>query len=293
MRRIRRLFLQNRAGNRWPLNGERGVYASALAGFGLTLTPTYADLTRGFFVASGGENEPQGTISFTIHFTRNAYAIYQSFSDWLAAAGTLSLCYDPTGNQEYFRGVAINFIQKAELNEVGWLDIPCSFFATSPWYRPSPTSLILENLGIDESKRYDYTYDDTLIYGEDSSSSLSGVLANGGHIPGALELTFYGAITNPKIRLVGNVSGKTFGLCSITAALEAGDRLKYSSRYENSFARKVAPDGTETDLLDTLDLSTTPFPHIPVDEPCTISIEADTTFDGSADLTIYYYYRSV
>lgn len=293
MRRIRKLSLQNKAGARWPMNGEKGVYVSSLAGFGLTLSPTYADLTRGFFLSVGGESEPQGTVPFTIYFTRNAYAVYQSFVDWLAAAGTITLCYDPTGTQEYWRDVAINFLQKGELNEVGWLEVPCSFYATTPWYRPVPTTLSLENTGMDESKRYDFTYDDDLIYGEDSTSSLSGELTGGGHVPGSLELIFYGAITNPKIRLVGNVSGKTYGLCSVTAVLGASDRLKFSSRYEQSYVRKVAADGTETDLLDALDLSTTPFPHLPVDEPCTISIEADAAFTGSADLTVYYYYRSV
>ena len=42
-----------------------------------------------------------------------------------------------------------------------------------------------------------------------------------------------------------------------------------------------------------LDLSTMPFFHIPVNEPCTLSVEADAAFSGSAELTIYYYYRSV
>ena len=87
MRRIRKVYLQNAAGDRWGLNGENGVYVSSLAGFGYTLSPTYADLTRGFFLAVSGESEPQGTVPFTVYFTRNAYAVYQSFVDWLAAAG--------------------------------------------------------------------------------------------------------------------------------------------------------------------------------------------------------------
>ena len=58
MRRIRKVYLQNAAGDRWGLNGENGVYVSSLAGFGYTLSPTYADLTRGFFLAVSGESEP-------------------------------------------------------------------------------------------------------------------------------------------------------------------------------------------------------------------------------------------
>ena len=160
MRRIRKVYLQNAAGDRWGLNGENGVYVSSLAGFGYTLSPTYADhLTRGFFLAVSGESEPQGTVPFTVYFTRNAYAVYQSFVDWLAAAGTVILCYNPTGDQEYRRDVDVNFLQKGELNEVGWLEVPSSFYVKTPWYKPYATTLSLETAGGDSSKRYDYVYD--------------------------------------------------------------------------------------------------------------------------------------
>lgn len=293
MRRIRKLYFQNASGGRWGLNGEHHAYASNLAGFGVTLAPTYADLTRGFFLPVSDESEPQNAIAFTLTFTRSAYATYKSFVDWVSAAETLTLCYDANGSQEYWRDVEINFLQKGELNEVGWLEIACSFFPTSPWYKPSPTSLSLDASGVDESKRYDYCYDADLIYGSDSSAAMSGTIYGGGHVPGALELTYYGAIVNPTIRLTGDVSGKTYGVCSVTASLSASDRLEYSSRYEDSHVYKVSASGAVTDLLDVLDLSTTPFFRIPVDEPCTISVESDAAFSGSADLIVYYYYRSV
>ena len=172
----------------------------------------------------------------------------------------------------------------------------------------------------DETKRYDYYYGGSenesyeagilgmsllgefilgedlgsdLIYGDDSSATLSGTIAGAGHIPGSLELSYHGGIVNPKIRLTGSVSGKTYGVCSITAAFAPSDTLKFSTKYEDSYVKKVTAGGVETDLLDALDLSSTPFFHIPVDEPCVISIEADAAFTGSADLLIYYYYRSV
>lgn len=174
MRRIRKVYLQNAAGDRWGLNGENGVYVSSLAGFGYTLSPTYADLTRGFFLAVSGESEPQGTVPFTVYFTRNAYAVYQSFVDWLAAAGTVILCYNPTGDQEYRRDVDVNFLQKGELNEVGWLEVPSSFYVKTPWYKPYATTLSLETAGGDSSKRYDYVYDSSLMYSVNSVRSVWG-----------------------------------------------------------------------------------------------------------------------
>lgn len=293
MRTIRKLSFQSASGQRWGLNGEKGVYASGLSGFGFTLAPTFADLSRGFFIPVSDESEPQNTVPFTLYFTKTPYDTYRALVNWLAAAGTVTIVYDPTGKQEYYRDVTVNFLQKGELTKMGWLEVPCSFFCNTPWYLPAPTSLKLEATGVDESKRYTYEYTDELRYGTDSSAALSTTIAGAGHLPGSLELTFYGAITNPKIRLTGDISGKTFGVCSVAAVLSETDAFKFSSRYENSYVKKISADGTETDLLDVLDLSSTPFFHIPVDEPCSVSVEADSSFTGHADLLVYYYYRSV
>lgn len=290
---IRKLHFQNAAGQRWGLNGDRGVYAHDLAGFGFTLSPSFADLSRGFFIAVSDEADPQNTLAFTVTFTRNAYETYESFINWLASAGSVTIVYDSSGRQEFWRDVTVNFFQKGEKTALGWLECPCSFFCNTPWYLPSPTTLDLGTAGKDNRKRYNYRYTKDLRYGQNSSASLAGTIAGAGHIPGALEVTYRGAITNPKIRLVGNISGKTFGVCSVTTVLSSTDILKFSSRYENSYVKRIAAGGVETDLLDALDLSSTPFFHIPVDEPCTVSIEADSAFTGSADLLIYYYYRSV
>ena len=290
---IRKLSLQDASGVRWGLNGDRGVYAHTLSGFGFTLSPNFADLSRGFFIPVNDQSEPQGSIPFTITFTKNPYETYQAFVNWLTSAGKLTMVYNPTGRQEYYREVNVNFLQKSEKNKVGWLEAPASFFCLTPWYLPTPTTLDLGVAGADESKRYDYEYDDALTYGDDSTASLSGEIVGAGHVPGSIELTYYGAITNPKIRLTGKISGKVYGICSVTAVLQSTDALKFSSRYEDSFVKKISAGGIETDLLDALDLGTTPFFHLPVNEPCTISLEADSVFTGSADLLIYYYYRSV
>lgn len=294
MRTIRKLYFQNSAGQRWGLNGDRGVYASGLSGFGMTLEPGFASLGGGFFSRSNGNNEPQTTIPFALTFTKSPYQTYSAFVNWLSSdGGDITIVYAPTADAEFCRDVSVNFLQKGELNAVGWLEVPCSFFCKTPWYLPSPAVIDVESTGADESKRYDYYYEDTLCYGEDSSSSMSVTIAGAGHIPGALDLTFLGGITNPRIRLRGNNSGKTYGVCSIEAILGSTDALRYSSRYENSYVEKTSASGDVTDLLDVLDLSQNPFFHVPVNEPCTVLIEADSPFTGRAELLVYYYYRSV
>lgn len=293
MRKIRKVYLQNTAGNRFGLNGENGVYASSLAGFGFSLEPVFVDLTRGFFASVNEEYEPQNTLSFMLTFTRNPYESYESFVNWVSSAGKITVVYNPTQKQEYCREVTIQSLQKGELSAVGWLELACSFYCNTPWYLPTPFTLTMDANGLDESKRYDYVYDDALMYGIDSSAALTGEIRGTGHIPGAVEISCRGAIVNPRIRLVGNISGKTFGLCSIATTLLASDTLKYSSCYEGSYVKKVSAEGIETDLLDVLDLGSTPFFHVPVNEPCTITIEADNAFSGFVDMTIFYYFRSV
>ncbi len=293
MRKIRKLYFRNAAGERYGLNGENGVYATGLSGFGLSLSPSFSDLAHGFFSLIDEESDPQGSLGFTLVFTRNPYHAYNALVDWLASAGSLTLIYDPTGAQEYCRTVSVSGLQKGEKTSVGWLEVPCSMPCHAPWYMPQPTELTL--LPNDDSgvKRYPYRYTPDLSYGVGRTSAFSGTIAGAGHIPAALELSYYGAIGNPTIKLTGSITGKVYGVCSVAASFGGTDTLRVSTRYEDSYVIKIAADGTVTDLLDNLDLTTVPFFRIPVNEPCIITIESDTVVTGRADLLIYYYFRSV
>lgn len=293
MRQIRKLSLQNAAGERFELNGKDGVYASNLEGFGFSLNPDFADLSRGFFQPVSTEFEPQQPVPFTVTFTKNAYQTFHRFVDWLSAARALTVVYQPYGDVEYYRDVTVNYVQKGELNAVRWLEVPCSFLCLTPWYLPAPTLLTLESGDANSFRRYDYRYTEDLRYGSDSTATLSGAIAAAGHIPGAVEIAYCGAIVNPRIRLAGNLSGKVYGTCAVAVTLEASDTLRFSTKYEKSFVSKISAEGAETELLDLLDLSLEPFFHVPVDEPCNLSIEADSLITGKALVRVYYYFRSV
>ena len=293
MRSIRKLYFQNAAGERRGLNGENGIFATDLSGFGYTLAPGFADLGHGFFSPVDDDHVPQHSLAFTLVLTRSAYTAHQSLVDWIAAAGTLTVIYNPTGRQEYSRDVSVNFLQKGELEGPGWLRIPCSFLCHTPWYLPRPTALSMSSSGGNNTTRYSYRYTKNLRYGADSAAAIRATIAGTGHIPGALRLTFRGAVTNPQIRLTGNISGRTHGVCRLSAILTETDTLIFSTRYRDSYVKRINAEGQETDLLDALDLSLEPFFRIPVNEPCTLSVEADTAFSARAELLVYYYFRSV
>lgn len=292
MRKIRKLYLQNSTGERFGLNGEAGVYAAEISGLGFTLAPGVADLGYGFFAVTQDENEPQQPVAWTLVFTQNPYIAYQRFIDWLFSAGAIAVVYDPAGVQEYLRDVSISSLQKGELNQVGWLEVPISVSSLSPWYRPAPARLVLDPGG-ENIKRYSYTYTEDLRYGDDNLSSLSGTISVAGHIPGAVELTYAGAMVNPRITLTGMISGKEYGSCHVAVTLLSSDTLRFSTRYEDAFVKSVAADGTETDLLDVLDLTLTPFFRIPTSEPCLISLSADSDLSGICQVLTYSYFRSV
>lgn len=291
MRPIRKLYFQNASGQRWGLNGENGVYASNLAGFGFTLDTEFADLNRGFFAPISNEKEPQNTLAFTLTFTKTPYDTHKALMDWLAAAGSITIVYNPTNKQEYYRDVAVKFFQKGELTRIGWLETPCSFLCKAPWYLPVPSVVTLRTDA--EIKRYTYQYTPDLKYGSDSLLAVSETIPKAGHIPAAIELSYLGQLTNPVIRLTGKISGKVYGVCALEMSFEAADTLKLSTRYENAYVKKICADGREEDLLDALDLSMTPFFRASVEEPCTISIESSSVISGFAELLIYYYFRSV
>lgn len=291
---MRKFSFISDAGDSFPLNGERGVYLSDPAGLGYSLSPSYADLSSGFFLLVGDTTEPQSILTCKLTFTGRApYDLYRAFVNWLSAAGRLTIAYNPDSAQTYYRKVNINFIQKTELTRTRWLEVSVSLYALTPWYLPTPTVLQLETSDDTAEKRYDYTYDDSLQYGADSTAAFSGLIVNSGHVPAAILLEYHGAITNPTIRLTGLNSGITHGVCSVAATLIDTDTLVISTQATDSYVRRRSAQGEETDLLDVLDLSLNPFFRIPVDEPCILTVEADTQIFGTANLEIFYYFRSV
>ena len=290
---MRKFYFSNASGERWPLQGEKGVYLSEPSGLGVQLSPSYADLQHGFFIPIDAGVEPQGAPRATLVFTRPVYPTYRQLVNWLAAAGTLELIYCPYGAEEFHRRVDVQALTKSELNKNGFLSCELSLLTLSPWFKAAATRFDLESQETDESMRYDIDYIDNLIYGDDFTSALSGTISPEGHIPAALSVTFYGGAVSPVISLAGDLTGKLYGACRIDDTIAAGETLLFSSADDDSFVRKLTAQGVVVDLLDKIDLNGEPFPRLPLTEPCTLSIAADAAISGAADVLVYYYYRSV
>ena len=294
MRDIRKFYLQNAAGARIDLNGVEGIYATDPSGLGEELSPTYGNLTRGFFSVLADAAEPQNPVGLTINFTRRAtaYAQYQDLARWIAAAGDgLLLLYTPYGTTVYYRRVRLKSLKKTERNGVGWLACPAAFTPLSPWYRPTA---VQATMGAEDANamRYDsnFRYDQARYFGS-HSPTYSALNQPAGDIPGSIELSFVGTATNPAITLNGLETGTVYGRCAIAQSILSGDELQYSSSPRDSYCR-ILRSGSLISLDNALDPSTDPFISVPLGEPCVLTMSG-TAIDGTAQLKINYYYRTI
>lgn len=293
MAAFRKFYLLNAAGDRYGLNGERGVYLTEPEGLGYVLSPVFADLKNGFFRETQSDAEPQQTVAGTLIFVApNAYSNYRAFVDWVNAAGTLRLAYLPYGTVEFYRQVSVNYLQKGELTKTRWINSPVALFGLTPWYRPEATVLDMSAGTAGNRKRYTYRYTASLRYGSASASQLSGTVQPAGHVPAALVFSFLGTVVDPVISLIGDRTGTLYGRAAVTTSLQSDDMLEYSSMYRDSYIRVRHADGSSTDLLDGVDLSGDPFFRAPVTEPATFSMTSDASFTGTGTLEIFYYFRS-
>ena len=290
---MRKFYLQNQDGDRWKLQGEKGAYLTDPTGLGITMSQTYADLQKGFFRAVSSDNEPQSNINCTITFIRPAYRNFRSFVNWFSAATALQLIYIPYGTEEYHRHVDITSFMKSELDENQFLSCELAMVARSPWFKATATHFELATQTEDKSMRYTMTYNTKLLYGEDATSALTGTIPNAGHVPASVFIVFRGGGASPVISLTGQLTGKLYGACRIDDTVAASETLYFSTDYLDSYCYKVSAAGEQTDLLSKIDLSGEPFFRVPLTEPCTLSISANSAISGSADVTVNYYFRSV
>ena len=228
---MRKFYLENEIGSRLPLNGEEGIFLSNPAGLGMTMPSDFADIHNGFFREISRNSEPQSTVTCDLVFIGdNAYGDYRSFVDWCSGSASLHLIYKPYGNTEFYRDIYISYLTKTELTDTRWLSVPASFACLSPWYRAAPTSMSMSTESGSVLK-YPFSYHADLIYSSSSAGSMAADIPAGGHIPAAFELTYKGAIINPKITLVGSSSNITYGICALNATLGDNDSFTVSTFY--------------------------------------------------------------
>ena len=105
-----------------------------------------------------------------------------------------------------------------------------------------------------------------------------------------------GAVSVSVLRLLSLVAGLSGLVLNMALGGEfaAGDTIAVSTEREDSYARKISADGTETDLIDKVDIAADaePFFAVPLTEPCILRISA-AAMSGTISAKAYFYYRTV
>lgn len=287
---MRKFYLQNEKAERIALNAENGIALADPSGLGVEYKRTYASVGDGFFNLVNTD-EKQATPRGTLIFMTDPYNQYVQLTEWIAQAQELLLIYAPE-NTEYYRRVDVNVLSKTEMGEGTWMEVPITFACKTPWYLPVPVNLIF-NSSTENNIVYPFRWTPQLKYTAGVGGAFTATITPRGQIEGSIKLMFTGSIINPSITLTGLQTGTVYGQANITASFNIGDTLELMTSKSGSYIQKVAADGTITDLINFINVSTEPFFKIPLSEQTIIEIESNNEIVGEATAELYFYYRTV
>lgn len=283
---MRKFYIENEKGERYSLNGDSGMFLDNPAGLGQTMSPTSADIHKGFFKDITGDVEPQSAITGDLVFTQNAYELYRTFTMWLNKATELYLVYSPNDKDEYRRRVSLDFLQKTQLESTRWLRCPVSFQCLTPFYKAKATTLSMDEVG--NAMRYTYRYDSELRYAASSLPGMSCEIQGQGHIPSAIRFAVTGYLANPELTLTGQNTGKVYGKMKLNTTTSASQTLTVITRYG-----ETSVTINNNDALAYVDLSYDPWLRVPNTEKCDLVLSSDDDMNVSVELLMYDYFRTV
>lgn len=291
---MRKFYLEDQNGERVPLNNETGIFLYNPEGLGIEYSHDYGESGSGFFMRIK-DGVSQLETSFTLvmppdGFSESSYERYKKFLDWIYKAEELYFVYNPYGNNEYYKHIEFRSIEKTEYDKYGSLQPKVAIVPLTPWYLPNPIHI---NFG-EESEyalRFDYEYTDELVYGV-GSQDYTAEVESVGHIPSAIKLTYKGQVINPIFTLRGAATRKVYGECKVDGNFVSTDTIEFSTAEQDSYIKKIDKNGVETDLLDSIDITTNPFFRIPLSEPCEVTLSGEGIL-GKITMLQYVYYRGV
>ena len=278
----RKFTLRNSIGETLEMNGSERLFTSP-SGLGYVQNNNLASVGGGFYI-NAKKTYPQRNLVGTVVFAGDdPYAQYTEFVDFINKGYDLTMVYNPNGT-DFYAEIDVDFIQKGEKTNLGFLEVPVSFVAKTPWYRISPQTVNIQPGSGGNVSIFDLEFDFEFISENTDGSSIVATL---GHIPASIEVIVPGPLTNPAIILY-NSQGQIIGNMELTAEVPSGSVLRYSSKYLDP---GVWIDGVEQ--IEELNLNNNNFFRVPVDEACELRITSEGVASIDATVNLYNYYRSV
>ena len=286
---MRQFYIQNEYGQKIELQGG-SIFMSDPSGFGFADDVQYME-SDGFFVETFREEQQLEKTGTLIFKPNEAYANYFSFANWVFAAQSLILAYNPDGNWFYIN-IDINEMSKSELTTAGLLEIPIVYTPVSPWYSPYSLNLTIDGVNTDNAKLYTYIYPYTY-----TTSAQAGVLnfTAQAQVPCDFEINIPGPVENPVITVTRLDTNTVIGEIDLsTVSADEGETIRFSNVPTSAGATLLTSSGIQ-DLTSQLGISTDlpTFFRLPANIPVEFTLTATSLLGVTASLKIYRYYRTV
>lgn len=215
-----RFYLMNEKMVRYGLNSpEEGVFTEP-KGFGVEYDAGYIKVGDMWVSDSRVLRQPEP--SGKIVFSKNVYKTFQAFVNFINAAGSLTLVYQPSGvGQEYFTQVDLVSIDKGGYTRGDALEVPVRFVCKSLFYTEEKFEYHIERA--EKEVRFPFRWPTRF----NDKGVINFGFDNNGHVDSPFLLSCIGYCVNPTVTVMQEgavVHSVTFNL-----TLEHGQKLEFST----------------------------------------------------------------
>lgn len=279
---IRTFTLINEYGQTYALNDVRTGFLMNPSGLGYAINRNYT-LFGSEWIKSDDQIE-QTTITGTIVFgSDNPYQRAHEFVEFVMTSSDLTLSYQ-TDAGTYYKDVDINRYSKTEIGAANTLQCEVELTPKTLWYLPNNQIIKLETVA-GTGLRFTFKLPNRWM----NYTNGTATVVNDGHVPAPFKATIEGAISNPSIVLLQN--GEEVARLDVTAEIDEGETLEYSSKDGNVYLYVDDGNGNRTDLATSLDITNDNIFKIPIGT-YQLKLEADSQIT-SATFVIYKQYIAV
>lgn len=256
------------------------------SGLGLSYSAEYQQLGNTFEMNI--RKIEQGSIGGVLHF--KSYDHYRNFINFVEQSDKLRLAYKvpfEEGEKEFFKDVSIQSLTKTEKqHDTALISESIVLDCLSLWYEAKKNVYRVEP-ELDEM-RWDFTWDSRFV----DYDTRNFQFINDGHVEAPMELEISGDVKNPVLELY--VEGELCQTVSIKNHILPYQKLRYGTRENDFYIKKVLEDGTEESLfnLETIDFANDNVIRFPKNKSCTFRMRADDEI-LNAKMTIYVYYKAI
>lgn len=209
--------------------------------------------------------------------------------DFIESSEKLKFAYKihfETKEKKYFKDVQIQSLSKSEKQENGIISESIVFDCLSLWYEENTVIYKIEQTTneIRWGFRWDSRFKDYNIRNI--------TYRNQGHVEAPILVEIDGAVTNPKIEIY--IEKELYQRVPMKTIINQYEKLKYSSKENEFYIKRIKEDGTEESLfdLDVLDFYNDNVVRLPKNYYCEIRLVADNPI-LNAKVTIISQYKAV